>query len=131
MLNPQGHTVMSGTYTGYLTAVLAASGRQREIAKPGFYEHIHALAGRLSKGITEAFRATGIPGIVHGIGARFGLYLGVTEPVTNYRQVFCTDRELGKCFLRGCLARVSTSMITVMPCIMVLLRSILRILTRR
>ena len=94
VLNPIGHTIMSGTYTGHLTAVMGAIACQTEIAKPGFYGHINALADRLYTGITEALRATGVPGIVQGIGARFGLYLGVTEPVTNYRQAVRTNREM-------------------------------------
>lgn len=105
VLNPAGRTVMSGTYTGHLTAVMGAIACQKEIAQPGFYPHINALGERLYSGIAEALRVTGIPGIVQGIGARFGLYLGVTEPVTNYRQSARTDRELEKRFLRGCLTR--------------------------
>jgi glutamate-1-semialdehyde 2,1-aminomutase len=104
-LNPLGRTVMSGTYTGHLTAVMGAIACQTEIAKPGFYEHINALADRLYKGITEALRASGVTGVVQGIGARFGLYLGLTEPVANYRQAVRSDRELEKRFLLGCLTR--------------------------
>jgi len=104
-LNPVGRTVMSGTYTGHLTAVMGAIACQTEIAKPGFYEHINALGDRLYKGITKALRVSGVPGVVQGIGARFGLYLGVTEPVANYRQALRADRELEKRFLRGCLTR--------------------------
>jgi glutamate-1-semialdehyde 2,1-aminomutase len=105
MLNPLGHTVMSGTYTGHLIAVMAAIACQREIARPGFYEHINDVGRRLYDGITEALRQTGTPGIVQGIGARFGVYFGVTEPVTNYRQALRVDRELERSFLSGCLAR--------------------------
>ncbi len=105
VLNPAGHTVMSGTYTGHLTAVMGAIACQKEIAKPGFYEHINGLADRLYQGIEEGLRTTGISGVVQGIGARFGLYLGITERVTNYRQVARTNREMEICFLRGCLAR--------------------------
>ena len=104
-LNPVGRTVMSGTYTGHLTAVMGAIACQTEIAKPGFYEHINALGDRLYKGITEALRVSGVPGIVQGIGARFGLYLGVTELVANYRQAVRADRQLEKRFLLGCLTR--------------------------
>jgi glutamate-1-semialdehyde 2,1-aminomutase len=50
VLNPLGRTVMSGTYTGHLTAVMAAIACQTEIAKPEFYPHIQALADRLYKG---------------------------------------------------------------------------------
>ena len=105
VLNPVGRTIMSGTYTGHLTAVMGAIACQTELAKPGFYGHLNGLADRLHTGITEALRATGVPGIVQGIGARFGLYLGVTEPVTNYRQAVRTNREMEVKFILGCVRR--------------------------
>ncbi len=105
VLNPVGHTVISGTYTGHLVSVMAAIACQTEIAQPGFYDHIDALADRLYTGITDLLSTTGIPGIVQGIGARFGLYLGVTEPVTNYREATKCDREMEIAFLLGCVKR--------------------------
>ena len=105
VLNPAGRTVMSGTYTGHLTAVMGAIACQTELARPGFYEHIDMLAGRLYGGIEAILRATGVPGVVQGIGARFGFYPGVSEPVTNYRQAVRTDRALEVRFIRGCLER--------------------------
>ncbi len=103
-LNPVGRTVMSGTYSGHLTAVMGAVACQTEIAKPGFYEHINVLADRLYKGITEVLQVCGVPGIVQGIGARFGLYLGATEPVTHCRQL-PVNREMEIRFIKGCLNR--------------------------
>ncbi len=105
VLNPVGHTVMSGTYTGHLVAVMGAIACQHELAKPGFYPRINALAGRLYAGISEALRVTGVPGVVQGIGARFGLYLGVTGPVTNYREACQCNREMEVKFLLGCVQR--------------------------
>jgi glutamate-1-semialdehyde 2,1-aminomutase len=104
-LNPIGHTIMSGTYTGHLTAVMAAIACQLELAKPEFYPHIQALADRLYKGIAEALRVTGVPAVIQGIGARFGVYFGLTEPVVNYQQVASTNREREVRFLKGCLSR--------------------------
>lgn len=105
VLNPTGRTIMSGTYTGHLTAVMGAIACQTELAKPEFYPHITSLADRLYRGIAEALKVTGIPGIVQGIGARFGIYLGLTEPVTSYRQAIHTDRELETKFILGCIKR--------------------------
>jgi glutamate-1-semialdehyde 2,1-aminomutase len=105
VLNPVGHTIMSGTYTGHLTAVMPAIACQTEIAQPGFYPHIDALADRLYSGIREALKATGVPGVVQGIGARFGLYLGVNEPVRHYRDAVRTNREMEAAFILGCLKR--------------------------
>jgi glutamate-1-semialdehyde 2,1-aminomutase len=105
VLNPVGRTIMSGTYTGHLTAVMGAIACQAEIAKPEFYPHITGLADRLYRGIAEALRVTGVPGVVQGIGARFGLYLGLTEPVTDYRQAVRTNREMEIKFILGCVRR--------------------------
>jgi glutamate-1-semialdehyde 2,1-aminomutase len=105
VLNPVGHTVISGTYTGHLISVMAAIACQTEIARSGFYDHIDALADRLYAGITDLLGITGVPGIVQGIGARFGLYLGVSEPVTNYREATQCDREMEIAFLLGCMER--------------------------
>jgi glutamate-1-semialdehyde 2,1-aminomutase len=105
VLNPIGHTVISGTYTGHIPAVLGALACQKEIARPGFYDHINALAGRLYSGIAELFQTTGVPGILQGVGARFGIFFGVTEPVTNYSQAVKSDREMEIKFLMGCVER--------------------------
>ena len=105
VLNPIGHTVMSGTYTGHLTAVMAAIACQQELARPEFYAHLNRLAERLYAGIEEALRVTRVPGIVQGIGARFGLYLGLTEPVRSYRQAIRFNREMEVKFILGCVKR--------------------------
>jgi glutamate-1-semialdehyde 2,1-aminomutase len=105
VLNPSGHTVVSGTYTGHLISVLAAIACQEEIAKPGFYAHIDALAERLYGGLRELFQMMGVPAVVQGIGARFGIYFGLDGPVTNYRQVTQGDRALETRFLLGCVER--------------------------
>jgi glutamate-1-semialdehyde 2,1-aminomutase len=104
-LNPAGRAIMSGTYTGHLTAVMGAIACQTEIAKTGFYERLNALGNRLYDGIREALRVTGVPAVVQGIGARFGIYWGATEPLTSYRQVVNTNRAMEVAFLKGCLAR--------------------------
>jgi glutamate-1-semialdehyde 2,1-aminomutase len=105
VLNPTGRTVMSGTYTGHLTAVLGAIACQTELAKPDFYPHITRLADRLYRGIADALARRGIPGIVQGIGARFGVYFGLTDPVTSYRQAALTNRDLEGKFILGCVKR--------------------------
>ncbi len=105
VLNPMGHTVISGTYTGHIPAVLGALACQKEIARPGFYDHINLLAERLYSGMTQLLQVTGVPGVVQGVGARFGIYFGVTEPVSNYRQAVKNDREMEVQFLLGCVER--------------------------
>jgi len=105
VLSPVGHTVISGTYTGHLVSVMAAIACQNQISQPGFYDHINGLAEQLYGGIADLLSIHHIPGVVQGIGARFGLYLGVTKPVTNYREATQCDRELEIQFLLGCMER--------------------------
>jgi glutamate-1-semialdehyde 2,1-aminomutase len=105
VLNPVGHTVMSGTYTGHLVSVMGAIACQTEIAKPGFYARLNGLADRLYRGIREVLRLTGVPGIVQGVGAGFGLFMGATEPVTNYRQAIRCNREMENRLILSCLRR--------------------------
>jgi glutamate-1-semialdehyde 2,1-aminomutase len=105
VLNPTGRTVMSGTYTGHLVAVMGAIACQEEIGKPGFYERLNALAERLYAGMREILRRTGTAGVVQGIGARFGLYFGITGPVRSYRDAVRFDRDAEVRFIRGCLER--------------------------
>ena len=106
VLNPVGRTIMSGTYTGHLTAVMGAIACQTETRETGVLSRTSTrLADRLYRGIARGARVTGVPGVVQGIGARFGLYLGVTEPVTNYRQAVRTNREMEVKFILGCVRR--------------------------
>ena len=55
--------------------------RSPPIAQPGFYDHIHAVADRLYGGLNELFTRHGVTARVQGLGARFGIYFGVTGPV--------------------------------------------------
>jgi len=96
---------MSGTYTGHLIAVMGAIAAQTELARPGVYDHLTAVADQLYTGITEALRITGVPGVVQGIGGAFGLHLGVTEPATNYREATRVNREMESRFILGCVNR--------------------------
>ncbi len=61
--------------------------------QPGFYDHIHAVADRLYEGLNELFARHGVAGRVQGLGARFGIYFGVAEPIRNYRDAVRHQRE--------------------------------------
>ena len=84
-LRPLGRSEHSGTYNGHLVPVLAALACLEEIDSPGFFDHVNQLADRFYNGLDQIFRETGL-GRVQGLGARFGMYFGIDEEVTNYRQ---------------------------------------------
>ncbi|RPI04375.1 MAG: aminotransferase class III-fold pyridoxal phosphate-dependent enzyme, partial [Zetaproteobacteria bacterium] len=93
------------TYSGHLFAVLAALASLREIARPGFYDRIFANADRLYGGLTALFGAHGVPARVQGLGARFGIYFGLTHEVKAYQDAARIDGELGYRFIRACFER--------------------------
>ncbi|HEX7297572.1 MAG TPA: aspartate aminotransferase family protein [Solirubrobacteraceae bacterium] len=105
VLGPVGSVVVSGTYTGQLCTVMAALAALDVMSEPGFYERLNATAGRLYAGLEALMGQHGIVGRVQGIGARFGLYFGVSDPVRNYQQATAFDPAINNRFLKGCVER--------------------------
>lgn len=103
-LAPVGGAAQSGTYTAHLFGVLAALATLDAIRAPGFYDGIGAAAERLYAGLSELFARHGIPARVQGLGARFGLYFGRTEPVRDYGDAVQGDPALAAAFIRACVA---------------------------
>jgi glutamate-1-semialdehyde 2,1-aminomutase len=92
-LMPTGDCQHSGTYNGHPTAVAAGLAAITAYRQPGFYDHIHAIANKLHDGLREVLARHKVPARVQGLGARFGIYFGVTEPVRNYRDAIRHHRE--------------------------------------
>ncbi len=101
-LAPLGDVSQSGTYSGHQFGVLAALATLGELGQPGFYPHIRALTDRLYEGLNQLFAKHGLPGRVQGLGARFGIYFGIDEPVHNYQEAVELDTEMMHQFVRGC-----------------------------
>jgi glutamate-1-semialdehyde 2,1-aminomutase len=104
-LRPVGDSQMSGTYLAHLTAVLAAQAALGEYSRPGFYEKLDAVGERFYGGFQEIIERSGVPLRLQYLGPRFGLYFGVTEPVTNYRQAAAKDQAAEVRFVAGCIRR--------------------------
>jgi glutamate-1-semialdehyde 2,1-aminomutase len=91
-LMPEGDCQHSGTYNGHVVPVAAGLAAVRAYRQPGFYDHIHALAGRLYTGLASLLDRHAILGRVQGLGARFGIYFGLTREVCDYRDTLAHDR---------------------------------------
>jgi glutamate-1-semialdehyde 2,1-aminomutase len=104
-LRPLGNAEHSGTYNAHLIPIMAAEVCLREIRKPGFYDHVYALADRLYAGMNGIFERRRFPARLQGLGARFGLYFGFTQEVRNYRDTAKHDAALGLRFFQGMLER--------------------------
>jgi glutamate-1-semialdehyde 2,1-aminomutase len=92
-LMPTGDCQHSGTYNGHVVAVAAGLAAVTAYRQPGFYEHVHAVADRLYGGLQELFARHGVTVRVQGLGARFGIYFGVNQPVNDYRSAVKHQRE--------------------------------------
>jgi glutamate-1-semialdehyde 2,1-aminomutase len=84
-LMPIGDCQHSGTYNGHPVVVAAGLAAIRAYRQPGFYDHIHAVAGLLFDGLTRLFAKHGVAAHVQGLGARFGIYFGLKGQARNYR----------------------------------------------
>jgi glutamate-1-semialdehyde 2,1-aminomutase len=104
-LRPVGRSEHSGTYLAHLTAVLAARAALEEYSRPGFYERLAALGDRFYSGFNQLILASGVPIVLQHLGPRFGLYFGLTDRVTNYRESARQDRAMMATFIAGCIAR--------------------------
>jgi glutamate-1-semialdehyde 2,1-aminomutase len=104
-LRPEGASEFSGTYLAHSTAVLAARAALDLYWAPGFYERLSALGERFYSGFTQLIDRSGVPVRLQHVGARFGLYFGITEPVTGYRAAARQRKDLMSTFVAGCIRR--------------------------
>jgi glutamate-1-semialdehyde 2,1-aminomutase len=103
-LMPQGDCQHSGTYNGHPVAVAAGLAAITAYREPGFYQHINAVGERLYNRLNEIFARHGVEGHVRGLGARFGIYFGITGPVRSYRDAVRQDRSMMLRFVAAAIA---------------------------
>jgi glutamate-1-semialdehyde 2,1-aminomutase len=101
-LAPVGPVAHSGTFTGNLLSVKVALASFGEVNKPGFYDQIYDSANYLYGNLNQLFARYGIPAHAQGLGARFGLFFGFTEPVENFEDTFKHDDVMAGHFIAAC-----------------------------
>ena len=111
-LRPVGQSEHSGTYIAHLTTVLAAQAALAEYSRPGFYEQLDSLGEPFYGQFRSLIDRSGLPIQLQYVGPRFGIYFGIEQPVTNYRQAAVQNREMlyqfiGSCIRRGMYMHVS------------------------
>ena len=104
-LRPVGRSEMSGTYLAHLTTVLGALAALEEYSRPGFYERLQAVGAKFYAGFQDLIDRSGVPVRLQHVGPRFGMYFGIRDPVTNYRQAALKNRALEHAFLAACFRR--------------------------
>lgn len=104
-LRPLGRSEMSGTYLAHLTTVLGALAALEEYSQPGFYERLYAVGDYFYGRFRDLIERSGVPVRLQHVGPRFGLYFGVRDAVTNYRQAARKERAWEQAFIAGCFRR--------------------------
>jgi glutamate-1-semialdehyde 2,1-aminomutase len=104
-LRPVGRSEMSGTYLAHLTAVLGAMAALEEYSNPGFYDRLGAVGRYFFARFHEIIERSGVPVRLQYLGPRFGLYFGIRDEVTDYRQAACKNAALEHAFIAECYRR--------------------------
>jgi glutamate-1-semialdehyde 2,1-aminomutase len=92
-LMPIGDCQHSGTYNGHPVSVAAGLAAVTAYRQPGFYDHVFTVADRLCGGLRDIFERHKITARVQGLGARFGIYFGITDKVSSYRDAVKHHRD--------------------------------------
>jgi glutamate-1-semialdehyde 2,1-aminomutase len=92
-LMPQGDCQHSGTYNGHVVSVAAALAAITAYREEGFYDHIHAVGRELFEGLNDLFIKHHVNGHVQGLGARFGIYFGLSGRASSYRDAVLHQRQ--------------------------------------
>ncbi|CAN5324011.1 glutamate-1-semialdehyde 2,1-aminomutase [soil metagenome] len=104
-LAPGGPVAHSGTYSGHLLSVLASIASVDQLRKEGVYDRILETSEVFYRDLQRIFDRHNLPILVQGLGARFGLYFGRTEPVRTYTDAVGHDHEMNRKFVLSCLER--------------------------
>jgi glutamate-1-semialdehyde 2,1-aminomutase len=101
---PLGPVYQAGTLAGNPLAMRAGISALKQLTKPGLYEEMKELAGRLVSGLRAELAGAGIPAQVNAIGSLSTVFF-TSEPVKNYGHAKRSDTKLYARFFREMLDR--------------------------
>ena len=104
MLAPAGPVYQAGTLSGSPVAVRAGIETLKILARAGTYERLEATSTRLSDGMAEALRNSGLKGCINRVGSLVTLFLGV-EAVRDAEEARRADTALFARFFHAMLER--------------------------
>ena len=86
-------TMVSGTFNGNPLSAAAGLATLQELAKPGTYERLYAVADRLRRGIEGLGRERSIPLLVGGDGPVLQVLFTTDAAIENYQSMLYADRD--------------------------------------
>ncbi len=103
-LKPLGTSQMSGTYLAHLTGVMAARAALDIYGAPNFYRDLSTRCDDFYREFQALITGSGVTVRLQFLGPRFGLYFGVRDEVTHYRQAARKNHDAENIFIRSCFA---------------------------
>ncbi len=101
----EGRVSMAGTYSANGIAIAAANAALDELATPGVFDKLDAVAGELRTGLAKVLDDAGLPAHVVGIGPLMQVWF-TRQPIHNYRDAERhADQDLFRKWWQGMLAR--------------------------
>jgi glutamate-1-semialdehyde 2,1-aminomutase len=94
----------AGTFNGNAIACAAGLATLAELRRPGAYERLFRVGGRLRDGLAAAVRKHGLAAQVSGEPPVFDIFF-TDRPIVDYRATLTTDRERIKRFNQELLRR--------------------------
>ena len=101
---PLGPVYQAGTLAGNPLAMRAGIAALKQLTRPGLYEEMAELAGRLVSGLRAELAGAGIPAQVNAIGALATVFF-TAEPVKNYDDAKRSNTKRYARFFREMLDR--------------------------
>lgn len=86
-ISPEGNVYQAGTLSGNPVAMAAGIAQLTECLKPGFYEKLEEKTKALCKGVSDVFKAKGIPVKIFQVGSVFWFSFSDKEHVRNADEI--------------------------------------------
>ncbi len=104
-LAPEGPVYQAGTLSGNPLAMAAGLATLTEVEKPGFYQNLSVMSGKLIRALSDVSNSLNIPFCGASIGGMFGFCFNEKHQVMNLTDVAASDDVLFKRFFHGMLQK--------------------------
>lgn len=103
LLSPVGPVYQAGTLSGNPLAMAAGLATLNKVSSPGFHDRLDVVAKRLTQGLENAARATGVSLTTNQVGGMFGVFFSGETRIRHFSQVMASDQDKFKRFYHGML----------------------------